>query len=156
MPFYHVPGTLNRRIGERLKAGVVRIIFRKLGLKNWTSERILKVRDQRVSYLPTGELEIRGNKKIAVFVESVHKRSVEAYEKLFEDCRKLGYDKVFVIAEWNIPEFILKAKEEFHFVWPLVWFAPYGELITKGAETQFFNQKGRNSMFRDFGLGFHP
>lgn len=149
MPLYRLPEHLNRRIGERLKAGMVRLVFRQLGLSGWTSERVLKIRDRRGYPLPSGELKI-GDKKIAVYLEQVSKRPVKGYEKFFEDCMKWGYDEVWMIVEWNPSNFFRKTWNEFQTLWPQVWFANYGELIKKGAETRFANHEGASFLLGDF------
>ena len=149
MPLYRVPENLNRRIGDRFKAGMVRLIFRQLGFSEWTSERVLKIRDKRIYPLPTGELKI-GNKKIAIFLERACRRSVKAYEKFFEDCMKCKYDEVWMIVEWNPTNFFSKTWQEFHTLWPHVWFANYTEFVKKGAEARFANHEGASFRLGDF------
>lgn len=148
MPLYRVPENLNRRIGDRFKAGMVRLIFRQLGFSEWTSERVLKIRDKRIYPLPTGELKI-GNKKIAVYFERICKRPVKAYENLFEACMKWGYDEVWMIVEWNPAGFFSETWKKFHTLWPQVWFANYCEFVKKGADTRFANHEGTSFQLGD-------
>ena len=148
MLLYRVPESLNRQIGDRLKAGLVRIIFRQLGLDDWTSERVLRERDRRNYPIPTGELKI-GNKKIAIHLERVRKRPIKEYELLFQDYLR-NYDRVWMIVDWEIGDFLLKARKEFKSLWPKVWFANYGEFVKSGAETRFCSYEGESFLLRDF------
>src|SRR3990167_6082441 len=78
MHLYRMPGSSSLRTGERLKAGLIRLILYGLGFKAWTSERVLRERDQRTYPVPTGEL-LCGDEKIAVHLEEMPKRPVKSY-----------------------------------------------------------------------------
>ena len=149
MPLYQVSESLNRRIGEHLKAGLLRMIFWKLGLKDWTSERVLRERDQKTYPVPTGNLSIV-SKKIAMHFEESLKRSVKGCEKLFEDYTRAGYDEVWMIVGWDIPDFFRKAQDQFRSLWPQVWFVSYETFIRKGDESIFCNHEGASFLLRDF------
>lgn len=149
MNLYRMPGPSSARIGERLKAGLIRLVLYGRGLKDWTSERVLKERDQRIYPVPTGELLFR-DEKIAVHLEEAAKRPLRSYETLFTDYAKWGYKKVWMIVGWEMEDYLRRIKEEFRSSWPEVWFTPYQAFSAKDGESIFHNHEGQKSCLKDF------
>jgi len=147
---YRPPESLNRQIGPRLKSGLVRLILRGLGLKHWTSGRVLRERDRRNYPLPAGEILACG-RKIAVFIEEYRRFPIRDYERLFKACKDSGYDEVWMIAEWDIHEFIRETWKSFRTIWPQVWFADYDEFVAKREKTRFINHQKEAFVIGDFG-----
>lgn len=147
MPIYRVSQGLNQVIGERLEAGLIRIAFKQLGLNDWTSERVLKIRDKKIYPVPTGEVK-KGDRKIAIHFEPIRTKPVTAYESLLQDYLK-SYDQIWMVVDWNVPDFLAKAKDEFKSQSSNVWLIHFHDLIEKSAQARAYGFKDENRLLAD-------
>lgn len=121
-------------VSHDLKVATVRIVFHELGLKQWTSERLLKERDHLTRY-PDGVLHL-GRYKAAIEVENVPKEKGR-YSDLFRHYAQADeYFLVFVVMCKGIRDWLITSSD---YNPQQVWFTKYGEVVNKGGEAYFRN-----------------
>jgi hypothetical protein len=132
-----------RYISHDLNVTNLRMLFRELGWREWTSERVLRERDH-LYHKPDGVLTIRGQ-KIAIEFENRITKGKKRYEEMFGyyDGHD-GYKLLFVIVLKDIREWLLDMKYDAR----KVWFADYDVLMEQKGKTLFDNMRGSFELSR--------
>lgn len=152
LPLFVPPDNLNRGLAERLRSVTVRLILWELGLKAWTSERLLREHGNLVYPVPNGTVKVKG-RKIAIHVQSALARSPGEYKELFEGYERRGdYDQVWMILSRDVmswfEDWLDETNENDEYDFPHVWFAVYEDFIQKGYQT-LFRKRGKVCEWKD-------
>lgn len=132
-------------IDHDLKVTNLRILFRELGLRKWTSERILHERDHILNNRPDGVLTIKG-KKIAIEFENYLTKTKIRY-RITLDYYSSGqdYHMVFMIIDGrDAKDWLLEMPYDAR----RVWFASYKDLFKNKGEAVFRNLRGEFKLLR--------
>ena len=132
-----------RYISHDLHVTNLRMLFRELGWREWTSERVLRERDHYYNR-PDGVLTVRGQ-KIAIEFENRITKGKARYAELFDYYDKhAGYKLLFVIIRKDIREWLLDLKYDAR----RVWFANYEDLMEQKEKTLFENMRATFELSR--------
>ncbi len=135
LPLYKFDSNFDPVTAHDLCVITVRITFQSLGLKNWTSQRILKEKE-RLFHMPDGILTIK-NLKIAVEYDG-YLQSMKTYIRLFDFYRQRpDYCLVFFITDWN--EWFLQ--DGLGYDYKRVWITSYTNFVAMREKTRFENYK---------------
>ena len=143
IPALRITRDFERYIAHDLHVTDLRILFRDLGWRDWTSERLLLERDH-LFHRPDGVLTVRG-RKIAIEFENKITTGKARYQKLFEDYdNHQGYRLIFVIILGDIRDWLLDLKYDAR----KVWFADYEDLMNTKGKANFANKRGEFELSR--------
>jgi hypothetical protein len=130
-------------ISHDLHVTNLRMLFRELGWREWTSERVLRERDHYY-HRPDGVLTVRGQ-KIAIEFENRITKGKARYAAMFDYYDKhAGYNLLFVIILKDIREWLLDLKYDAR----KVWFANYEDLMEQKGKAQFENMRASFELSR--------
>jgi len=143
IPTYEVRPYFDRNIAHDLNVTSIRILFRQLGLHQWTSERILWEREHLFNK-PDGVLTLRG-RKIAIEYENGLTKSHARYQAMLEYYNDHeGYQLLFVIIKGDTRDWLIDLKYDAR----KIWFAGYKELMNEKEKTIFENKRARFELSR--------
>ncbi len=143
IPAFKVSRYFERYISHDLHVTNLRLLFRDLGWRDWTSERLLLERDH-MFHRPDGVLTVRGM-KIAIEFENKITKGKARYQKLFETYDSHDrYKLIFVIILGDIREWLLDLKYDAR----KLWFADYEDLMNEKGKTLFENKRGEFELSR--------
>jgi len=126
-----------RFIDHDLKVTTIRIAFSEVGLKDWTSERVIRERQQLLR-VPDGVLSINGH-KAAIEFENYVTKGQKRYQELFESYRsyKDHFDFLFMILDGDDKSVF----SDLDYDPQSVWFVRYNDLVHSGVKTVFSNKR---------------
>jgi hypothetical protein len=117
----------------------VRIVLEKLGLvEAWQSERQLKKIYRQSARVPDAVFKLKNGQRVALEVEIANK-GPSRYQTIFEEYARKNFgelDLVFYVCN-TLPQLESLAKFAKAYNW--FYFALYGDLMEKGADTIFAN-----------------
>lgn len=133
----------DRNITHDLHVNNLRILFREMGLYQWTSERILIERDH-LFRRPDAVLTIRG-RKIAIEFENGLTKARGRYRELFgyyDFCE--AYRLLFVIVRGDTRDWLMDLDYDAR----KTWFVDYKKLIKERERALFANKRGEFELSR--------
>jgi len=135
---YKLTDQFERFVDHDLKVGNIRILFREMGLKDWTPERVLKdVRHQK-GRVPDGIVNIRDFLVVIEFENQLKDKS--RYKTFFDTYgNKADYFFVIVIVFKDIKGWLL----EMDYNPAQVWFVEYYKLMDKRGKALLENKHER-------------
>ena len=132
-----------RYISHDLHVTDIRMLFRELGWREWTSERVLRERDH-FYHRPDGVLAVRGQ-KIAIEFENRITKGKARYKEMFDYYDgHAGYKLLFVIIRKDIRDWLLDLKYDAR----KVWFANYEDLMAQKGKALFENMRATFELSR--------
>ena len=132
-----------RYISHDLHVTDIRMLFRELGWREWTSERVLRERDHYY-HRPDGVLTVRGQ-KIAIEFENRITKGKARYKEMFDYYDgHAGYKLLFVIIRKDIRDWLLDLKYDAR----KVWFANYEDLMAQKGKALFENMRATFELSR--------
>ena len=132
-----------RYISHDLHVTDIRMLFRELGWREWTSERVLRERDH-FYHKPDGVLTVRGQ-KIAIEFENRITKGKARYKEMFDYYDgHAGYKLLFVIIRKDIRDWLLDLKYDAR----KVWFANYEDLMAQKGKALFENMRATFELSR--------
>ena len=135
MSLFKLNGYHRTNMDHDLKVTNLRIFFRKHGLAGWTSERVLRKRDNYYLHVPDGLLTVYGE-KIAIELENSTKGR-KRYEALFKNYQgSKEYSRVFMILNTEIMDWVIDLEYDPE----KIWFVEYKTLFREGEKTVFKNK----------------
>jgi hypothetical protein len=133
----------DKNISHDLHVNNLRILFREIGLYQWTSERILIERDHSFQR-PDAVLTIRG-RRIALEFENGLTKGRERYRDLFgyyDRCE--SYRLLFVIVRGDTRDWLVELDYDAR----KTWFVDYKKLIKEREKVLFANKRGEFELSR--------
>ena len=133
----------DRNISHDLHVNNLRILFREMGLFQWTSERILIERDH-LFRRPDAVLAIRG-RKIALEFENGLTKGMKRYRELlgYYDVQE-GYRLLFVIIRGDTRDWLMGLDYDAR----KTWFVTYQDLMNQKEKALFENKRGSFELSR--------
>jgi hypothetical protein len=139
VPLYKPSTKFDFAITHDLNVANTRILFRRLGLDSWTSERVLRERDH-LAHVPDGVLNVRG-KKVAIEFENHLTKSKARYQQLFRDYgAQSDFLVVLVIIDGDTKDWLIQTLD---YDARKIWIATYQELMKEKGEAIFENKRAR-------------
>lgn len=132
-----------RQITHDLHVTDIRLLFWEMGLSQWTSDRVLFLRDH-LFRRPDGVLTIR-DWKIAIEFENWPTKGIPRYQdilKYYDD--HASYRLLFVIIRGGMRDWLLNLDYDVR----KVWFVTYGDLMRQKEKTHFENKGGAFELSR--------
>ena len=133
----------DKNISHDLHVNNLRILFREMGLYQWTSERILIERDHSFQR-PDAVLTIRG-RKVALEFENGLTKGRDRYRNLFsyyDRCE--SYRLLFVIVRGDTRDWLVELDYDAR----KTWFVDYKKLIKEREKVLFANKRGEFELSR--------
>ncbi|MDA9101158.1 hypothetical protein N9K06_00630 [Omnitrophica bacterium] len=126
-----------RCIEHDLNVTNVRILFRELGLHQWTSERVLWEREHQYNR-PDAILTLRGRKIAIEFENGLTKSKVKYREMLEFYSSHEGYRLLFMVIKGDTRDWLVELEYDAR----KIWLAGYKELMDQREKTIFENKRG--------------
>ncbi len=133
---YELTDNFERHVNHDLNVVNIRILFREMGLKDWTPERVLKEQNPQKERVPDGIVKVDGNPMVIEFENSLKTKS--RYKEIFDSYPANGeYYVVLVIVYKGIKEWLL----QMDYNPEQVWFVDYNNLMSKREKSLLENKQ---------------
>jgi len=133
---YKLTGQFERHVDHDLKVGNIRLLFREMGLKDWTPERVLKERHHEERKVPDGILKVDGHPMVIEFENALKTKA--RYKEFFDAYRANGdYFVVIMIVFEGIKEWLIGLDYNPE----QVWFVDYNNLMNQREKALLENKQ---------------